>query len=99
MEEPGDSDGVVIPVDPAQDISQVVSVDAETIRHKAEERADESTVFELQDREALSAEELREAWVVLDLQERSDGLKLLEQEEAEEFFEQLPAHDQMGMLL
>ena len=44
--------------------------------------------------EALSVDELRDAWPLLDLEERSDGLRVLPREDAEEFFIALPAHDQ-----
>lgn len=49
--------------------------------------------------EALSMDELRDAWPLLDLEERSDGLRVLPREDAEEFFIALPAHDQAKLLL
>ena len=47
----------------------------------------------------LSADELRDAWPLLDLNERSDGLRVLQREDAEEFFIALPAHDQAQLLI
>ncbi len=49
--------------------------------------------------EGLSVEELRDAWPLLDLDERGDGLRVLPREDAEEFFIALPAHDQARLLL
>jgi magnesium transporter len=49
--------------------------------------------------EALTADELRDAWPFLDLEERSDGLRLLPREEAEDYFIGLNAHDQSHLLL
>jgi len=49
--------------------------------------------------EPLSAEELHDAWPFLDLDERSDGLRLLPREEAEDVFIGLPAHDQAALLM
>jgi magnesium transporter len=49
--------------------------------------------------DALSVEELRDAWPLLDLEERGDGLRVLPREEAEEFFISLPAHDQAQLVL
>jgi magnesium transporter len=47
----------------------------------------------------LSVEELRDAWPLLDLDERGDGLRVLPREDAEEFFVALNAVDQAAMLL
>src|SRR5688572_28306068 len=47
----------------------------------------------------LSVDELRDAWPLLDLEERSDGLRVLPREDAEEFFIALPAHDQAKLIL
>jgi len=47
----------------------------------------------------LSVDELRDAWPLLDLEERSDGLRVLPREDAEEFFIALPAHDQAQLIL
>lgn len=47
----------------------------------------------------LSDEELRDAWAVLDVHERLDGLRLLPREDAEEFFIGLHAIDQIDVLL
>lgn len=49
--------------------------------------------------EELSVDELRDAWPLLDLDERGDGLRVLPREDAEEFFISLPAHDQAKLLL
>jgi magnesium transporter len=49
--------------------------------------------------EGLSAEELRDAWPLLDLDERGDGLRVLPREDAEDFFVSLPASDQAALLL
>jgi magnesium transporter len=49
--------------------------------------------------EGLSPDELRDAWPLLDLEERGDGLRVLPREDAEEFFIALPAHDQAQLLL
>jgi magnesium transporter len=47
----------------------------------------------------LSVDELRDAWPLLDLDERGDGLRVLPREDAEEFFIALPAHDQAQLVL
>jgi len=47
----------------------------------------------------LSPDELRDAWPLLDLDERADGLRVLEREEAEEFFIGTSGHDQAQLLL
>src|SRR5258706_14757610 len=44
--------------------------------------------------ETLSDDELRDAWPLLDLDERGDGLRVLPREDAEEFFISLTAKDQ-----
>jgi magnesium transporter len=49
--------------------------------------------------DALSVEDLRDAWPLLDLNERSDGLRVLDREDAEEFFVSLTAADQAALLL
>src|ERR1041385_1231360 len=49
--------------------------------------------------EALSVDELRDAWPLLDLDERGDGLRVLPREDAEEFFIALNAVDQAALLL
>ncbi len=51
------------------------------------------------DDDALSVEDLRDAWPLLDLEERSDGLHVLDREDAEEFFVSLTAGDQAALLL
>src|SRR3954469_2848064 len=45
------------------------------------------------DDDALSDDELRDAWPLLDLEERGDGLRVLPREDAEEFFIQLSPRD------
>ncbi len=52
-----------------------------------------------EDDNELSVDELRDAWPLLDLEERSDGLRVLPREDAEEFFIALPAHDQAQLVL
>ena len=47
----------------------------------------------------LSSEDLRDAWPLLDLDERGDGLRVLPREDAEEFFVALPASDHAQLLL
>jgi magnesium transporter len=51
------------------------------------------------DDDALSADELRDAWPLLDLEERSDGLRVLPREDAEDFFIGLSATDQAALLV
>jgi magnesium transporter len=51
------------------------------------------------DDDALSADELRDAWPLLDLEERSDGLRVLPREDAEDFFIALSATDQAALLV
>jgi CBS domain-containing protein len=51
------------------------------------------------DNEELSADELRDAWPLLDLEERGDGLRVLPREDAEDFFVALSAADQAALLL
>jgi magnesium transporter len=52
-----------------------------------------------EDDNELSVDELRDAWPLLDLDERGDGLRVLPREDAEEFFIALAAHDQAQLLL
>jgi len=47
----------------------------------------------------LTLDELRDAWPLLDLDERSDGLRVLPREDAEEFFVALSASDHAALLL
>ncbi len=56
-------------------------------------------VAEDDEEDALSVEDLRDAWPLLDLDERSDGLRVLDREDAEEFFVSLSAADQAALLL
>ena len=51
------------------------------------------------DDDALSVDELRDAWPLLDLEERSDGLRVLPREDAEDFFIGLSATDQAALLV
>ena len=48
--------------------------------------------------EELTSEELRDAWPLLDLDERADGLRVLPREDAEDFFIGLTAGDQAALL-
>ncbi|MEO6773607.1 MAG: magnesium transporter [Kofleriaceae bacterium] len=47
----------------------------------------------------LGLDELRDAWPLLDLEERGDGLRVLPREDAEEFFISLAPRDQADLLL
>jgi magnesium transporter len=47
----------------------------------------------------LSADELRDIWMILSPEERVDGFKLLPRTDAEDFFFELAAHDQAQLLL
>ncbi len=82
------------------------------IRAVAEARADETTgpmpLLTPQELESppsppadepLSVDELRDAWAVLDVHERLDGLRLLPREDAEEYFISLHAMDQTDVIL
>lgn len=80
------------------------------IRAIAESRGDELEEHEAEpaprvseassvDNEALDADELRDAWPFLDLDERSDGLSILPREEAESFFISSSSVDQSALLL
>ncbi len=51
------------------------------------------------DEDALTLDELRDAWPLLDLEERSDGLRVLPREDAEDFFIALNATDQAALLV
>ncbi|MGN6106815.1 MAG: magnesium transporter [Kofleriaceae bacterium] len=94
---------------------EAMKVTAE-IRAIAEQRGEESSVFDLLDRpsgpllapssqvrheddDELSADDLRDAWPLLDLEERNDGLRVLPREDAEDFFIALSAADQAALLL
>jgi magnesium transporter len=85
---------------------------AAEIRAIAESRGNDSEAVELielpgtqplevlgEEDEVLSAEELRDAWPLLDLEERSDGLHVLPREDAEDFFISLTASDEAALLL
>ena len=48
--------------------------------------------------EELTPEELRDAWPLLDLEERADGLRVLPREDAEDFFIGLTSGDQAALL-
>jgi magnesium transporter len=50
------------------------------------------------DEDELTADELRDAWPLLDLEERADGLRVLPREDAEDFFIGLTASDQAALL-
>jgi len=47
----------------------------------------------------LSIDEIRDAWPLLDLDERGDGLRVLPREDAEDFFVSLSAADQAALLV
>lgn len=47
----------------------------------------------------LTVDELRDAWPLLDLEERADGLRVLPREEAEDFFIGLSASDEAALLM
>lgn len=49
--------------------------------------------------EPLSFDELRDAWSLLDIEDKSNGLQLLDTKDSEEFFVGLPAADQAELLL
>jgi len=49
--------------------------------------------------DALTTDELRDAWPLLDLDERGDGLRVLPREDAEEFFIGLSPGDQAKLLV
>jgi magnesium transporter len=86
---------------------------AAEIRAVAEQRGEDSDVVELvelhktgqiaairpdDNDDVLSPEELRDAWPLLDLEERGDGLRVLAREDAEDFFIALAATDQAALL-
>ena len=93
---------------------EALKVTAE-IRAIAELRGDESSLVPLADlatsgaahpavtappaEDELSAEDLRDAWPLLDLEERADGLRVLPREDAEDFFVSLSPADQAALLL
>ncbi len=102
----GTAEVVLLDPEAAADITQ-------EIRAVAEARADEDTgpmpAAEAEaapaaagggaDDEPLDVDELRDAWAVLDVGERLDGLRLLPREDAEEFFISCHAVDQTDVLL
>lgn len=84
------------------------------IRAIAEQRGETSDVYSLaelssirptpaaaddDDDDELHIDDLHDAWPLLDLEERSDGLRVLPRDEAEDFFAQLSAADQAALLL
>ena len=102
---PSDGTAEVVRIDPA-DAADITM----EIRAVAEARADEPTgpiPLETSEEpppatpidEPLSVDELRDAWAVLDVRERLDGLRLLPREDAEEFFIASHAADQTDVLL
>src|SRR5262245_26981505 len=108
IDKPAELTGEVTPLAP----EEAIKVAAE-IRAVAEARGEDPEVVELaelpktgplpivrpEDDDALSADELRDAWPLLDLEERSDGLRVLPREDAEDFFIALSAKDQAALLL
>jgi len=108
-ERPADLTSELSPL-PPEEASKV----AAEIRAVAETRSEDSDAVELielqktspitpatrvEDDDALSADELRDAWPLLDRDERSDGLRVLPREDAEDFFIALTASDQAALLL
>jgi magnesium transporter len=106
---PADGTGELSMLPPAE----ALKVTAE-IRAIAELRGEESSLYPLADLsqtglhpaaaaapsdDELSAEDLRDAWPLLDLEERSDGLRVLPREDAEDFFVSLPSADQAALIL
>jgi magnesium transporter len=84
------------------------------IRAVAERRGEDSEAIELSEPVAevraqtgqlrslpddLAIDDLRDAWPLLDLEERADGLRILPREDAEEFFIALPPADQAALVL
>jgi len=98
-----------IAVLPPEEASKV----AAEIRAVAEQRGEDSDTVELVDLQktgpipplarldddTLSSDELRDAWPLLDLDERRDGLHVLPREDAEDFFIALTASDQAALLV
>src|SRR5262245_48434800 len=86
----------------ARDDVEKVTAD---IRAVAESRGDDSEAVDLvelaraEDDDPLSADELRDAWPLLDLDERADGLRVLPREEAEDFFVALAPSAQAALLV
>jgi magnesium transporter len=78
---------------------------AAEIRAVAEARGDDSAVVDLVEIAAtveddqLTVDELRDAWPLLDLDERADGLRVLPREDAEEFFVALAPTAQAALLV
>jgi len=106
-DKPADATGEISSLPP----NRAVKVTTE-IRAIAESRGEDSEVVSLvelaqtapipilkDDDDALSADELRDAWPLLDLEERWDGLRVLPREDAEEFFISLSAADQAALLV
>src|SRR5678815_4614754 len=56
-------------------------------------------IAKIDDDDALTVDELRDAWPLLDLEERGDGLRVLPREDAEDFFVAQSAADQAALLL
>ena len=103
---PSDGTAEVVRFDPdtAADITQEIRAVAEA---RSTDDATGPIVAEIHQRpgteppadEPLNVEELRDAWAVLDIGERLDGLRLLPREDAEEFFISLTANDQADVVL
>src|SRR5512139_2867016 len=96
-----EENGTESPAEPAQ--AQRVAAE---IRAVAESRGDDSEVFELVELgrepaapEELTADELRDAWPLLDVSERVDGLRVLRDEDAEDFFLALSSPEQSALLM
>ena len=74
-------------------------LDLGSLRSKSGKTGPIPLATEPADDDALSADELRDAWPLLDLEERSDGLRVLPREDAEDYFLALAATDQAALLL
>ncbi|MCA9680339.1 MAG: magnesium transporter [Kofleriaceae bacterium] len=93
----GEPEGATPVEVPTEVTGGVLRIDAHTIREIADLGVAQAVAVNAA--EPLTVEELREAWPVLDVDERSDGLKLLEQEDAEDLFTTLSARDHVQLLL
>ncbi|MEZ4402928.1 MAG: magnesium transporter [Kofleriaceae bacterium] len=110
-----DHPGAPHPDDHTDDVPRFDPASAADITHEireiAEARADDGWAVEdddgpdvaerraAPDDEPLAVDELRDAWAVLDTEERVDGLHLLPREDGEDFFLGLLGPDQAELLL
>lgn len=100
--------GEVQPLPP--EMAQKVSAG---IRAVAEGRGEDSGLYDLvelsrsgaglapppESDDQLTVDELRDAWPLLDLEERGDGLRVLPRDDAEAFFTALPAADHAALIV